>query len=250
MPKVFVHGVPECDAVWGTLVGALAARSVDDVVLLSPPGFGAPVPAGFDATPGGYVEWLADELHTLDGPIDLVGHDWGTGHVVGLAAAHPELIRSYTVDCAGLVHPEMVWHDLAQVWQTDGAGEEAIAATVATPLADKVAMFESFGAPSDMAQTMAAAVDEAMGASILTLYRGGAQPYMAEMGDRLAAADRRPAHIITALDDPYVSHRHGEETAQRLGATHTLLEGRGHWWMVSDPDAPADAMVAFWADLA
>lgn len=249
MPKVFVHGNPECDAVWGPLVAALADRGVTDTVLLSPPGFGAAVPDGFDATPEGYVAWLADEVRSLDGPIDLVGHDWGAGHVLGLAAAHPELIRSYTVDCAGLVHPEMVWHDMAQVWQTDGAGEEAVAAMAERPLADRVAMFERFGASSDMAQTMAAAIDSAMGECILTLYRGGAQPYMADLGDRLAAAEPRPAHVISALDDPYVSHRHGEETAHRLAATHTLLEGEGHWWMVARPTVPADAMVEFWAGL-
>ena len=249
MPKVFVHGNPECDAIWGPLVAALAERGVTDTVLLSPPGFGAPVPSGFDATPGGYVAWLAGELRAIEGPIDLVGHDWGAGHVFGLAAAHPDLIRSYTVDCAGLVHPEYVWHDMAQVWQTDGAGEEAVGAIVGTPLVDRIAMFESFGAPTDMAQTMAAAADAVMGECILTLYRGAAQPYMADLGDRVAAADPRPAHLISALGDPYVSHQQGAETADRLGATHTLLEGKGHWWMVSEPDAPADAMVEFWAGL-
>jgi hypothetical protein len=39
-------GVPDIDAVWRPLRGALGR---DDVVCLSPPGFGAPVPAGFGA---------------------------------------------------------------------------------------------------------------------------------------------------------------------------------------------------------
>jgi pimeloyl-ACP methyl ester carboxylesterase len=39
--KVFVHGNPECDAIWDPLRATLADRGIDDVVALSPPGFGA-----------------------------------------------------------------------------------------------------------------------------------------------------------------------------------------------------------------
>ena len=249
MPKVFVHGNPECDAVWGPLIAVLTNRGVDDCVPLSPPGFGAPVPDGFRATPAGYVAWLAAALGDLTGPIDLVGHDWGSGHVAGLAAAHPELIRSFTVDCGGLLHPDYVWHDMAQIWQTPGAGEEAIAAMVATPHEDKVAMFESFGAPSDIAARMAAAVDQAMGECVLTLYRAGAHPFSADLSARLDGAEPRPAHIISALDDPSVPAALGAATAERLGARHTPLPGQGHWWMITEPDEVADAMKAFWDSL-
>src|SRR4051812_918382 len=41
---ILVHGVPETDAVWRPLRDALGR---DDVMSLSPPGFGAPVPGGF-----------------------------------------------------------------------------------------------------------------------------------------------------------------------------------------------------------
>jgi pimeloyl-ACP methyl ester carboxylesterase len=69
MPLVFVHGVPETAAIWGPLV-----RQIDrhDVVLLSPPGFGAPVPGGLEPTSDAYADWLVGELERLDRPIDLV----------------------------------------------------------------------------------------------------------------------------------------------------------------------------------
>ncbi|MEM9468407.1 MAG: alpha/beta hydrolase, partial [Actinomycetota bacterium] len=57
MPKVFVHGNPECAAVWNLLIDALTDRGVDDMVRLSPPGFGAPVPDGFETTVTGYHAW-------------------------------------------------------------------------------------------------------------------------------------------------------------------------------------------------
>ena len=47
MAVVLVHGNPETDAVWSPLVAELART---DVVRLSPPGWGAPAPAGWGAT--------------------------------------------------------------------------------------------------------------------------------------------------------------------------------------------------------
>ncbi|MGD9892488.1 MAG: alpha/beta fold hydrolase, partial [Dehalococcoidia bacterium] len=92
MPIVLIHGNPETAAIWDDLRQHLGDA---EVVSLSPPGFGAPVPEGFDATSDAYVAWLAGELESIDGPIDLVGHDWGGGHVVRLVAARPELVRSW-----------------------------------------------------------------------------------------------------------------------------------------------------------
>ena len=127
MPKVFVHGNPECSAVW---ISSSRNSPIGRSTMLS--GFhlrfGAPVPDGFEATMAGYHAWLVAELEAIDGPIDLVGHDWGTGHVAGIAADRPDLIRSFAMDCGGLVHPDYVWHDMAQAWQTPEVGEQVVAA--------------------------------------------------------------------------------------------------------------------------
>ena len=114
MTVVLVHGNPETDAIWGPLVDALGR----DVQRLSPPGFGAPLPDDFPATYLAYRDWLEDELKRFDGPVDLVGHDWGGGHVVTAMMHRPELVRSWASDAVGLFDPDYVWHDLAQVWQT------------------------------------------------------------------------------------------------------------------------------------
>ncbi len=86
MTVVLVHGNPETDGIWEPLVDALGAR---DVVRLSPPGFCAPVPPGWRATPTAYRDWLAAKLEALAQPVDLVGHDWGGAHVVGVAMTRP-----------------------------------------------------------------------------------------------------------------------------------------------------------------
>ena len=43
-----------------------------------------PVPDGFGATYLDYRDWLVGELERFDAPVDLVGHDWGGGHVVNV----------------------------------------------------------------------------------------------------------------------------------------------------------------------
>ena len=113
MTIVLVHGNPETAAIWEPLTAALGRA---DVVALSPPGFGAPVPEGFAARSDDYLAWLVDQLEDLRGdePIDLVGHDWGGGHVQRLAGTRPDLIRSWVTDIAGCTDPDYVWHDLAR----------------------------------------------------------------------------------------------------------------------------------------
>jgi pimeloyl-ACP methyl ester carboxylesterase len=250
MTRVFVHGNPETAAVWAPLIDSLQEAGVSDTVLLSPPGFGAPTPEGWNATPANYVAWLTGELQAIGGTIDLVGHDWGAGHVFGLVAEQRGLIRSWAADCAGLLHADYVWHDMAQVWQTDGAGEEAVAAMAAISTEDRAAAYVGLGLPQTVADEMAAGFDQEMGRCILELYRAAAQPALVELGQRLVAAERPPGLVIDATADPYVASDLGREVAQTLGAERLELADRGHWWMGEDPDAAAAGLIEFWARLA
>ncbi len=246
MTKAFVHGNPETSAVWLPLVEALNERGVDDIVLLSPPGFGAPVPEGFDPVPASYVEWLKTEVDGIDGPVDIVGHDWGAGHVMGLMAAHPDSVRSWATDCIALVHPDYQWHDMAQVWQTEDAGEEAIAGMLGTSPEEKAGLYEALGLRADIAASMAQADGDAMGTCILRLYRAAAQPTMSELGQRLIAAERPPGMMIDATDDPYAPSELARQMIEPLGVNHLALEGQGHWWMSSAPGIAADGLIEFW----
>src|SRR5688500_1286567 len=141
MPAVFVHGNPETAAVWDPLLAELedagAARA--DLIRLSPPGFGAPVPAGFGATVSEYRDWLVDELARIPGPVDLVGHDWGGGHVLKSVMSRPDLVRSWVSDAIGIFDADYVWHELAQRWQTPGVGEADGTARVSAAVAERAA---------------------------------------------------------------------------------------------------------------
>jgi pimeloyl-ACP methyl ester carboxylesterase len=243
MPIVLVHGNPETDAIWTDLRTHLGT---DDVVALSPPGFGAPLPPGFGATSDDYVAWLAGELEAIDGPIDLIGHDWGGGHVLRLVVSRPELVRSWATDVAGCFDPSYVWHDLARVWQTPEAGEAAIAQQLAAPTAMVAERYVGLGMSPAAAASCAAAFDADMGRCILTLYRSAAQPAMAAWGADLTAARSRPGLVIIATDDHYTGGEAlARHTADRANAVVAVLDGLGHWWMCEDPERGAASIRTF-----
>lgn len=249
MTKVFVHGVPETADLWRPLVASLVAQGVNDVVLLSPPGFGAPVPQGWGGQPGDYVRWLATELVTIDGPIDLVGHDWGAGHVCGLLATQPELVRSWAVDIVGIIHPDYVWHDTAQTWRTPDEGEAALEAMMSFGPAAIAEVYVSMGMAPEVAGDVAAGLDQDMIRSILGLYRAAPESFLAELGRTLVAAELPPGLVIDATADSYVASSLGQQMVEPLGADHLVLDGQDHWWMNSDPDGAAAGLINFWNQL-
>ena len=234
MQVVLVHGNPETPAVWAPLRRHLSGR---DVITPQLPGFGCPVPDGFEAGWRDYVAWLVAELEAIGERVHLVGHDWGGALVVAIACERPDLIASWATDVLGLFDPAYVWHDMAQLWQTPEAGEEAVAGMAALPLDARTAMFESFGADHETAVELGAALDAEMGRCILALYRSAAQPAVADYAAaHLADARRRPGLVIVPTEDPYTG---GEELARRAAAVADarveVLDGLGHWWMLSDP---------------
>jgi len=247
MTIVLVHGNPETAAIWGPLIDRLGRA---DVVTLSPPGFGAPVPAGFGATSDDYVAWLIAEIEAMAQPIDLVGHDWGGGHVARLACARPDLVRSWCTDIAGCFDSGYVWHDFAQIWQTPVAGEENVAAAIASPPRERAALYESLGMTSEIALSVAGAYDEAMGRCILALYRSAAQPAMIRWGEELDKARGKPGLVIIPTEDHFTGgEAAARRSAERAGASIASLDGLGHWWMLQDPDRGAAALTEFWSTL-
>jgi len=200
------------------------------------------LPEGFDVTSDGYLEWLALELEQLDGPIDLVGHDWGGGHVIRLAMTRPDLIRSWCTDIIGIFNHEYVWHDAAQSWQSPD-GEAAVESMTGISDAERAALFAQLGMGESVAEKVAPWVNDDMGRAILGLYRSAAQPVVGNLGDDLSAASQRPGLCILATEDTYTG---GEElhrrAAERCKAEVAVLDGLGHWWMCEDPTRSADLL--------
>jgi pimeloyl-ACP methyl ester carboxylesterase len=249
MPVIFVHGNPETAAVWEPLLAELE-QPRSDLFCLSPPGFGAPLPAGFGATLGEYRDWLADELTAFGEPVDLVGHDLGGGHVVNVVLSRPELVRSWISDVLGIYDPEYEWHELARRWQTPGIGEADVATRFGGTVEERTAMLVQRGMDRQVAARVAAGQDEVMGRAVLAIYRSAAKSGMAGLGLELERAAARPGLALLATADHAVgTEEQRRRAARRAGARVEILAGLGHWWMTEDPARGASALRAFWATL-
>lgn len=246
MSIVLIHGVPETAEVWGPLRSRLDRQ---DVSALALPGFGSPRPEGFGATKEAYVDWLVAELEGMqgDGPLDVVGHDWGGGFVVRLVSTRPDLVRSWVTDAAGIGDADFEWHDVAKVWQTPEAREAMFDAVMAQAPEDRAPMFEGAGVPHDEAVALAGHLDAAMADCILALYRSATdvgREWSPDFHDVTA-----PGLVLLPSDDPFLDADGARRGAQRAGATVAELAGLGHWWLLQDPARGAEVLQRFWAQL-
>jgi len=237
-----VHGVPETTVVWEPLVGELGH---EDVACLPLPGFGTPLPDGFEPTMDAYAAWLADELARL-GDVDLVGHDWGALLSLRVLADRPANVRSWAVD-AGDLGEDFRWHDLALVWQTPGEGEAFMDGLLAAPIEERAALLVASGVPAEGAHPMAACFDATMAAAILGLYRSATE--IGTTWDAGLDAIEAPGLVLASGRDPFRAPGRAERLARRTGAQLVELPDAGHWWMLEDPGAAAAALSQFWAAL-
>jgi pimeloyl-ACP methyl ester carboxylesterase len=240
MTAVFVHGVPETASVWAPLIDAVDR---DDVAALSLPGFGGPLPAGFDATMYGYADWMADALSDFD-EVDLVVHDWGAILALRVLADQPANVRSWITDMGDL-DDEFRWHDMARTFQTPGEGEALVDGMVGASNDDKAAMLTGVGVPDAHAPEMASHLDATMGQAILALYRSAVNVGR-EWGPGIDAI-RGPGVVIQSGKDPFRDPARARRLADRTGAELVELPDAGHFWMLEDPAGVAEVLTAFWA---
>jgi pimeloyl-ACP methyl ester carboxylesterase len=239
MTAVFVHGVPETPLVWAPLVEQLER---DDVALLQMPGFGCPLPDGFEPTMYRYADWMAAELADFD-EVDLVVHDWGALLALKVLADRPANVRSWATDMGDL-GADFRWHDTARTWQTPGEGEALIDGMVAASPADRAALLAAVGVPEADAPGMAASFDATMGVAILALYRS-ATDIGNEWGPGIDAIQGRGL-VISSMDDPFRNPDRARRLADRTGADLVELPDTGHFWMLQHPRRCAQILTEHW----
>jgi pimeloyl-ACP methyl ester carboxylesterase len=238
MPAVFVHGVPDTERVWDAVISRLDHK---DVVKLSLPGFGCPLPDGFSATKEAYVDWLLGQLAALQVPIDLVGHDWGGLLVVRAVSLRSDIVRSWAAGGAPLDR-EYVWHQAARAWQTPGMGEKVMAGL--TPETLEAALVAA-GVPAADAATTAAHVDPTMKQCILSLYRSAVNAAAEWQDDQRRGS--APGLVLWGEKDPYAGMEFGARLAQRTGARFVSFPGCSHWWQLERPADVAAELQRHWA---
>lgn len=237
MPAVFVHGVPDTDRVWSRVVAALGG---DDVLCLRLPGFGRPVPAGFDATKDAYAAWLVAELSALSGPVDLVGHDWGALLALRAASLRPDMVRTWAVG-SGPLDTAYVWHEAAQRWQAPGVGEKVMERLTPDVLSGALS---AAGVPAEDAAAAATHLDPTMKQAILALYRSAIA-----VGEEWGAGLSRivaPGLVLWGERDPYAGPEWGRRLAQRTGARLVVFPECSHWWPLERPREAAAELQAHW----
>src|SRR6202022_2202631 len=146
------------------------------------------------------------ELMAIDGTIDLVGHGLGTGLCPRLVTARETPVRSWAVDGANVFHPEYIWHRTARIWQTPGAGEEALARIRAdeTDGARRgAARLEQLGFPAATARTMTAAHNRTTSQCVLSLYRSAKPNVRADWRIENSGGAIPPGLVLHAAADPF-----------------------------------------------
>ena len=243
MTVLFVHGVPDTHRLWIPILEALGEA---DWICPDMPGFGAPVPNGFDCSMDAYAGWLEalldETARRMRGPIHLVGHDWGGLLVQRVAGLHPDKVKSWAVGGVA-IDEDYVWHDIAQVWQTPEDGEALMAMMDEAAFA---AALTQARVPQHFAAEMAAHGDDLMRSSILALYRSAVR-IGEDWKDALPGLSQTPGLVLWGERDPYASAAVGEKLATRTGAAFQLFEACGHWWPYERAADVAERLKAHWA---
>ena len=190
-----------------------------------------------------YAEWLRSQLAAIDGPIDLVGHDWGGILAARVATSGVVPLRSWVTDAVVAVHPIFRWHDLAKIWQTPGDGEQFWVRFRGAP-AEGAALLGSLGVPDGDARAMVDAIDEPMCVAILDLYRSAH-----DIGTRWKAVGVSPSPglVLIGSADHFGNERASRRVADHLGMDVQVLDGAGHWWPLEAPDDATAHLERFWS---
>jgi pimeloyl-ACP methyl ester carboxylesterase len=241
MPAILVHGNPDSHLLWERVEGYL--NDDQQVIALDLPGFAEPPPDGFTATKEAYVDWLVNEIEAVvqaSGPVDLVGHDWGSLFVQRVASIRPDLLSSLAAGGAA-VDVDYAWHGLAQIWQTPGEGERYMEEEL-TPEVSVPYLIEN-GVPHTYASRNAW-LTPGNKDCILRLYRSAVN-IGAEWQPQLEQV-QLPSMVVWGREDPYVPLEWAERLAQRIGAELVVLEC-AHWWPYERPRETAEALGRLWA---
>jgi pimeloyl-ACP methyl ester carboxylesterase len=236
-----VHGNPDTRLLWEGVQGYLSDNH--EVIAVDLPGFAEPREAGFAATKEAYVDWLIGEIESVvqaSGPVDLVGHDWGSLLVQRVASIRPDLLSSLAAGGAA-VDTDYPWHDIAQIWQTPGEGERYMEEDL-TPEVSIPYLIEN-GVPETYAKRNAW-LTPGNKDCILRLYRSAVK-IGEEWQPELEQVDL-PSMVVWGRDDPYVPLNWAERLAERIGAELVVLDC-GHWWPYERPRETAEALERLWS---
>lgn len=255
-PVLLLHGVPETSATWRPLMAELAK----DRLVLAPDlkGLGQSEAKGPYDLPTLAGELAALVMHEFDGPVDVVGHDWGGSLGLALAGSRPDLVRRL-VDIAGPyreVDPVrgsyMLFLALPVLPEVLGrlAAERVVRQVFATA-------WKADGQPEALEEYVAAYSSPERWGAMLSYYRSVVRPRVARAVSSIAGRENvrigmprvkvERALVVWGSDDVPTPLNVGESVVRDIGPDATMLTvpGAGHWPHEEAPDVVLPAIAEF-----
>ncbi len=257
-PVLLLHGVPETAACWRDLMPELAK----DRVVIAPDLKGL----GLSEARGPYdlatvaAELAALVLHEVDGPVDVVGHDWGGSIALALAGARPELVRR-VVDISGPYRKV----NLLRAFHIPLLSLPALPELAFRAGGRRLvrAMFD-YGWKADprlpeevLTHYVDSYADPARVEAMLSYFRATTRPRVVAAVQGLLGQDAGPAGpprvrverslVVWGAADPALPLSDGESVVNDLGASSTMLSlpGVGHWPLEEARDVVVPAVAEF-----
>lgn len=238
-PALLLHGVPQTADIWRHLAAELAR----DRIVLAPDlkGLGrSELREPYDV-PTLVSELAALVLHEVDGPVDVVGHDWGGSLAIALAAQRPELVRRLVVANAPYRRVDLrrAWH--IPLFALPVLPEVAFALGGRRLLGAMLGAGWRAATPPDegyVERYREAYADLARVSAMLAYYRGVTRPQaaralLAALGRRPAARPAEPspeqALVLWGGRDPVLPVELGRGVAADLAADLVVLDDAGHF---------------------
>ena len=252
-PVLLVHGFPESWWVFHKLIPLLSAHHRVFAVDLRGFGDSAPAEAAFDSAVA--AQDLGALIAHLDvGPVHLTGQDISGATTFRVAAAHPELVRSYTAIETGL--PGFGWEALADVAH-GGAWHIGVLAAPGIPemlLAGRERAFIADYAIPSLNATPAAFTAADIDELVRTYARPGGFSGAAGLF-RSALSEGDDLRALPKLTQPVLAVGGGSRdftpaTMRQVATdvTPVVLDGIGHYVAMEAPDRLAAAMLAFYVN--
>ncbi len=255
-PVLLLHGVPETSTAWRHVAPALAQGR--RVLVPDLPGLGGSSYAGpYDVA--SLVAQLSALLEAeVQGPVDVVGHDWGGSLALGLAGGRPELVRRLCVANAPYrsvplhraVHIPFFTLPLAPELLFRLAGRQAVDTMLDLAWKAERPLGEDVRAEYRAAYTARPAVRAMLG-----YYRAATRPALRRMVPGAPAQLGRPRVqaekmlVLWGALDPVLPIATGETVVRDLGPDCVMVTvpGAGHFVLEEAPETVVEVLQDFLA---
>ncbi len=246
-PVLLLHGVPETSLAYRHLFPVLAA----DRLVLAPDlkGLGGSEVGGPYDVPTLVRELAALILHEVDGPVDVVGHDWGGVLALALSNARPDLVRRLVVINAPYKKINLVRAFHIPLFSLPGLPELVFRLAGRRLVDTMLRVAWKSKTPLDVEIRdcyLAAYADPKRVAAMLGYYRASTRSQLtrrrAPVTDKQASAPTGLGRLgLWGAADPVMTMAIGESVCRDLGPAAELvaLPGVGHFPL---EEAPADSV--------